>query len=204
MPPQTDHQVCHSRKQSCHPQRKTIIHWITSQKDHKKKRKQGLYPCSTKGGGPHYRCQKESFGLSWRLAHQLPGLHKEEERVKHRSVIEAEAIMCSHKWRWQGGGLGAPHAWWGGPKNTCTHSIPGYLPTWYNVNTWVLFTVHAWDTWIHNGALCSVNTWFALRTQLNCWGKKVRPAENPCTMETIEYILRCSKHTCMRVPWVYL
>ena len=39
-----------------------------------------------------------------------------------------QAIMFSHKWRWQGGGLRAPHAWWGGrPKNTCTHSKPAHL-----------------------------------------------------------------------------
>ena len=169
---QTDHQVCHSRKQSCHLQTKKDHHPLNDwgRPVSQKEKETGIVSLlhQDEEGGPRFRCQKESFGLSWRLAHQLPGQCKEEERVKRRSVIEAEAIMFSHKWRWQGGGLGAPHAWWGGPKNTCTHSIPGYLPTWYNVNTWVLFTVHAWDTWIHNGALCSVNTWFALRTQLNC------------------------------------
>ena len=56
----------------------------------------------------------------------------------------------------------------------CMHGIPGYIT--------VLFAV-----WILG--LFSAQSWAA--------GKKGRPAENPCTMEIIEYILECSKHTCI-------
>ena len=54
-----------------------------------------------------------------------------------------------------------------------TLSVPGYLATWYNVSTWVLFTVHGLDTWIHtDAAVSSVNTWFAIRAELSVVAKK--------------------------------
>ena len=48
--------------------------------------------------------------------------------------------------------------------------------------------MHGLDTWIHNcAAVCIVNTWFATYPRRVERGrKKARPAENPCTMETVQ------------------